>query len=130
MIDLLGDRSIFNCSSFSSEDYTILGPEDQLQEIVIIAFEAAIEAGLKPAQALAVLEAFAASERDRLQDRIEPSEGAPASLRRKDGKGQVSDGLNAGSVAASTSWVEGKSVARRKQVTDDRIAQSGIGFDR
>jgi hypothetical protein len=119
MINLLGDISIFDGSSFSSKDYSFLGPEDQLQEIVIIAYEAAIEAGLKPVQALAALETFAASERARLQDR-------------EDGQDQVLDGSIAQSTV-STRWVQCGSIARgnrRKQVTEDRIAQSGIGVDR
>ena len=61
----------FNDFSGSSEDYKIAGPEDQLQEIIIVAYELALDAGLRPAEALAVVETWAASERLRLADHTE-----------------------------------------------------------
>ena len=57
----------------SCDDYKIAGPEDQLEEIIIVAYETALDAGLKPEQALAVLETWAASERLRLADQTELS---------------------------------------------------------
>ncbi len=61
------NTSFGGCLDFT-QDYILQGPEDQLQEIIIVAYGAALEAGLKPAQALAVLETWAASERSRLAD--------------------------------------------------------------
>jgi len=63
----------FNDFSGSSEDYKVAGPEDQLLEIIIVAYEMALDSGLKPAQALAIVETWAASERLRLADHTETS---------------------------------------------------------
>jgi hypothetical protein len=63
----------FEALQDSPDDYRVESAEDQLQEIVIVAYEAALEAGLKPARALEVLEAWAASERLRIEDRGEAS---------------------------------------------------------
>ncbi len=74
----------FGGSLNSSQDYILQGPEDQLQEIIIVAYEAALEAGLEPAQALAVLETWSANERSRLADHAVSSDCAddmPASFR-------------------------------------------------
>ena len=65
---LLANTSNFVSFSDSPQDYRAEGAEDQLQEIIIVSYEAALEAGLKPAQALTVLQAWAASERLRLED--------------------------------------------------------------
>jgi hypothetical protein len=56
-------------------DYNLEGPEDQLREIIIVAYEAALEAGMEPAQALAVLESWVVSERLRCEDQTESSTG-------------------------------------------------------
>jgi hypothetical protein len=65
MIHFLGNLAISEDRTIPPAEYTIIGPEDQLQEIIIVAYEAALEAGLQPAQALAILEGFAESERAR-----------------------------------------------------------------
>ena len=62
-----------NDFSGSGDDYKIASPEDQLEEIIIVAYETALDAGLKPSQALAVVENWAASERLRLADQTESS---------------------------------------------------------
>jgi uncharacterized protein (DUF2237 family) len=67
------NKADFNDLSNASENYKVTGPEDQLEEIIIVAYETALDAGLKPAQALAVVEAWAASERLRLADHTESS---------------------------------------------------------
>ncbi len=72
---MLGGMNTAQLDDFpcSSEDYKVEGPEDQFQEIIIVAYEAALEAGVKPAQALAVLESWVASERLRCEDLAESS---------------------------------------------------------
>ena len=60
---ILSGMNTADINDFSGpgEDYKIAGPEDQLEEIIIVAYETALDAGLKPAQALAVVETWAAS---------------------------------------------------------------------
>lgn len=72
---ILSGMNTADINDFSGpgEDYKIAGPEDQLEEIIILAYETALDAGLKPAQALAVVETWAASERLRLADQTESS---------------------------------------------------------
>jgi hypothetical protein len=65
MIHFLGDLAISKDCTISPTEYTIISSEDQLQEIIIVAYEAALEAGLQPARALAILEGFTESERAR-----------------------------------------------------------------